>query len=134
MADTGRSIFANGNIKPWTAIMLDTSVDNKAIQATANAQCLGIAQKGTRNAPWTPLDDGFCAIAGEMFEYYADGEENVPALLGGTVTTERRLKSDANGALIAITTDGDFQIAIARATGVAGDVIRVDVVRSQVAL
>lgn len=133
MPETGRSAVANGNIAPWVAVMLDTTVDNMLIQATAGAQAIGIAQKGTRNAPWSSLDDGYCAIAGEVFQYWGDGEENVPAQLGGTVTTERRLKVTTGGKLTPITADGDFFIAIARVTGVADEIIRVDVVRGQVA-
>lgn len=126
---TGRSAMANGDIHPFRAVMIDTSTDNRLIEATAGADAIGISQKGTRLPPWSALDDTLCAKVNEVFQYWGDGEENVPAELGGTVTTERRLKVTTGGKLIPVTADADFFIAIARMTGSDGDIIPVDVVR-----
>lgn len=121
---TGRSAMANGTIKPNTPVMQDTTSDNRLIAATAGAQCIGIAGKGTRYAPWSVIDDLNLAIAGEVFEYFGDGEDNVPALLNGTVTRGDLLKADGTG-LISTTADGDKYIAMARMSGAAGDIIPV---------
>lgn len=129
---TGRSAVANGNITPFRAVMIDTTTNtHRLIQATAGAQAIGIAGKGTRYAPWTPLNDGYLAVAGENFNYWAAGEEEVPAELSGTVAAGDRLKVDTGGTLIATTADADHYIAIARINGVTGDVIPVDVIRGQ---
>ena len=137
---TGRSAMANGNIMPWCAVMIDTTVDNRLIPATAGAKAVGIAGKGTRYAPWTPLNDGFMAVAGEVFNYWGEAEENVPALLGGTVASGDNLKvagtltintQSVVGSLITAGS-GDLTVAIARMSGAAGDIIPVDVVISNV--
>jgi len=121
---TGRSAVANGNITPLTPVMIDTTIDNRLKAATSGALCIGIAGKGTRYAPWSTLNDTYLAIAGEVFEYYGEGEDNVPAKLNGTVTAGDRLKADGT-ALIAVTADGDKYIAIARMSGVQNDIIPV---------
>lgn len=130
---TGRSAMANGNIRPFRAVMIDTTTHNRLIEATAAARAIGISQKGTRNPPLTGLDDTYCAIADEVFMYYANGEENVPAELGGTVTAGDRLKVTTDGKLIAVTTDADFFVATARMGGASGDIIPVDITIGQAA-
>jgi hypothetical protein len=131
---TGRSATANGSIVPYGAVQIDTSTNNRLIQATSASKAIGIAQKGTRYAPWSPLDDGFCAIANEVFEYYGAGEENVPALLGGTVTAGDYLTvGSGTGALAGslVTSPGGaddvYVIGIARMSGVSGEIIPIDV-------
>jgi hypothetical protein len=130
---TGRSATANGDIHPFCAVMIDTSTNNRLIEATAAARAIGIAGKGRRYAPWTAIDDGLIAVAGEVFNYWGEGEEHVPAKIGGTVTAGDRLKVTTGGVLIATTADGDLFIAIAREGGAADDIIAVDVVIGQVA-
>ena len=121
---TGRSAMANGNITSLTPVMQDTGTDNRVIAATSGALCLGIAGKGTRYAPWSVIDDGYLAISGEVFEYYGQGEDNVPAKINGTVTRGDLLKADGTS-LISTTADGDKYVAQARMSGVAGDIIPV---------
>ncbi len=132
-AQTGRSAMANGDIHPFCAVMIDTTTDNRMIEATAGARAVGIAGKGRRYAPYAPLDDGLLAKADEVFDYFADGEENVPAKLGGTVTAGDRLKVTTGGVLITASTDGNYFIAIARMGGDTDDIIPVDVKMGQVA-
>lgn len=131
--NTGRSGMANGDIAPFVAVMIDTSVDGRLIQATAGARAIGIAGKGRRYAPWSAIDDGLIAKAGEVFQYWGDGEENVPAKLGGTVASGDRLKVTTGGVLITVTADGDLFVATAREAGDADDIIRVDIGIGQVA-
>lgn len=130
---TGRSAMANGDIAPFVAVMIDTTVDNRLIQATAGAQAIGISGKGRRYAPWSAIDDGLLAKQNEVFNYFGVGEENVPAKLGGTVAAGDRLKVTTGGVLIATTADGDLYIARARMSGASGDIIPVDVEFGQVA-
>ena len=130
---TGRSATANGDIAPFVAVMIDTTVDNRLIQATAAARAVGIAGKGRRYAPYSPLDDGLIAKQNEVFNYYGEGEENVPAKLGGTVASGDRLKVTTGGVLIATTADGDLFVATARMSGASGDIIPVDITIGQVA-
>lgn len=132
-ASTGRSAKANGNISPYCAVMVDTTVNNRLIQATAGALAIGIAGKGTRYPPWTPLNDGYLAIVDENFNYWGAGEENVPAQLGGTVASGDRLKVTTGGKLIATTADGDKFVAIARMAGMLDEIIPVDIDIGQVA-
>lgn len=129
--NTGRSGMANGDIHPYRAVMIDTTIDNRLIEATAGAAAIGISGKGTRYAPWSALDDTLIAKVNEVFQYWGMGEENVPAEIGGTVASGDRLKVTTAGKLIAVTADADHYIAIARMSGASGDIIPVDVVRGQ---
>lgn len=131
--NTGRSGTANGDIAPFRAVMIDTSTDNRLIQATAGARAIGIAGKGRRYAPWSAIDDGLIAKVNEVFNYWGDGEEHVPAQLGGTVAAGDRLKVTTGGKLITVTADGDIFVATAREAGDADDIINVDVGIGQVA-
>jgi hypothetical protein len=58
---------ANGNIAPSRFVKLDTSADGKVLQCGASATIMpyGISGPGTRNPPYSSLDDGYHAIAGE---------------------------------------------------------------------
>lgn len=131
--NTGRSGMANGDIAPYRAVMIDTTIDNRLIQATAGARACGIAGKGRRYAPWTPLDDGLIAKVNEVFDYFAFGEENVPAQLGGTVAAGDRLKVTTGGKLIVVAADGEFWLCTARMAGILDDIIPVDVNGGQAA-
>lgn len=89
-------MVANGNIAPSRFAKQDTTADNKCLQADAGAKIIAVTQRGTRNPPYSSLDDGFAAIAGESLQLYGPGETCVLEL-GGTVAAGDRLKADANG-------------------------------------
>jgi hypothetical protein len=121
------SAVAAGNIAPSRFVIQSTTLQGQVTQATAGAGPLwGISQPGTRNTPYSSLDDGFAAIAGENLTIFGP---NMQCLLelGGTVTLNQRLKSDLNGKGIATTADGDEYGALAMMAGAAGDLIEVQV-------
>jgi len=89
------------------------------------ARCLGISQKGERRDPSN--SDGFCAIAGEPLQYWGNGAKDIPAQIGGSVTAGDELKAMAGGLLITATTAGDRIVAVAKQSGIATDIIDVDV-------
>jgi hypothetical protein len=120
------SMKANGNIAPSRFVKLDTSADNKVLQAGAGGIVFGVSQAGTRRTPYNGLDDGYAAIAGEDLEVF--GQSEVCLLeLGGTVSPGDRLKSDADGKGVATTTNLDEYGAIARVAGTSGQLIPVEV-------
>ena len=60
------SRVANGNIAPCRAVKLDsTTAGGKVLQCGAGDKAFGISQPESRNPPYSTLDDGYCAIAGE---------------------------------------------------------------------
>jgi len=120
------SYKANGNIAPCRFVKLDTTADGRVLQCGAGDKIQGISQAGTRRTPYSTLDDGYAAIAGEDLEVFGTAEQ--PLLeLGGTVTRGDRLKADANGAGVTSSTDKDEWGAIALQSGVSGQLVRVEV-------
>lgn len=126
-AATGFGFKAGGNVNPARFCKLDTTADHTVIEATAGSQIIGVSQKGTRNAPYSSLDDGYCAIAGETFRLFTTTEV-CPIELGGTVTAGDRLKATTGGKAITAST-GDYFGAIALESGVSGEFIQVEVLQ-----
>jgi len=120
------SMTANGNIAPSRFVISDTSADGKVTQAGAGGRVIGVSQQGTRRTPYSSLDDGYAAIAGEDLMVYTQGAE-CWLELGGTVANGDRLKSDANGKGVATTTDRDEWGAVAMQAGASGKLIKVRV-------
>jgi hypothetical protein len=118
--------IAGGTIKPARFLMASTTADNTVLQATANAKLVGIAQKGTRRTPYSGLDDGNAALAGEPIHYFGP-PETAPLELGGTVAAGDYLEADANGAGVTSSTDGHNYGAITPQAGVAGDIVEVQI-------
>lgn len=116
-------MIANGNIAPSRFLKQDTTVDNKCLQAGAGNKLIGVSQRGTRNTPYSTLEDGFCAIAGEDLQIYGP-EETCLLELGGTVAAGDRLKADANGKGVTAAS-GDEYGAIAGQAGTSGKLIEV---------
>lgn len=117
---------AGGNVAPSRFVKLDVSNKGKVLQAGAGEMVFGISQEGTRNIPYSTLDDGFAAIAGENLRIYGPGDNGMMLELGGTVAVGDRLKSDANGKGVATTTANDEVGAIALAAGASGDLVPVN--------
>jgi hypothetical protein len=116
---------AGGNISPCRFVKQSTTADNTVLQAGAGETVYGISQAGVRRTPYSSLDDGYAAIAGEDLEVFGVGEVcNLE--LGGTVTRGDRVKSDANGKGVTSATNGDEYGAIALVSGVSGDLIQVE--------
>jgi hypothetical protein len=115
---------ANGNIRPSRFVKLDSSGDNLVAESDADDPCYGISQAGTRRTPYSSLDDGYAAIAGEDLEVFGVGEVCMLEL-GATATVGARLKSDADGKGTPVTTDLDEYGAIALVAGTSGKLIQV---------
>lgn len=89
-------MVAGGNIAPMRFVKPSTLADNKCLQCGAGEMPIGISQRGTRNTPYSSLDDGYAAIAGESLQIYGPTELAMLEL-GGTVAAGDLLKSDADG-------------------------------------
>lgn len=96
------------------------SDDESVVAAGAGEETVGILQSSD-------------STSGRIGEVALQGG-GAKLLLGGTVTRGAYLKSDANGAGVAVTTDKDKYGAKAMASGVAGDVIGVEVVQGQASI
>lgn len=120
---------ANGNITPSRFVKSDVTGDNFVLQAGASATIVpyGIAAKGTRNTPYSTLDDGFAAIVGENIRVHDTPGEVCLLELGATVVRGDLLKSDANGKGITANLDKDAYGARALVSGAAGDLIWVEI-------
>lgn len=135
------SWIAGGNIAPSRFVKASTTANNTALQATDGSAShgdpvVGISQKGTHNVPGTiggvAIDDGYAAIAGMSVGVYdqADSEKGqfIDLELGGTVAAGDYLKSDANGKGVTSSTDGDYYGARTFVAGVAGQLVRVQII------
>jgi len=119
------SKIANGNIKPYRFVKLDTTTIGRILQATAGSQIWGVSQLGTRWPPWGPLDDGYAAVAGESLNVFGPGDLTgfnilVKAGQNATIGIGNKLKSDSDGCAIPTTTAGDEYGAIALRSGTGG--------------
>jgi hypothetical protein len=121
------SMKANGNITMSRFVRIDTSGDGLVVQAGTGEKCFGVSQAGSRRVPYSSLDDGYAAIAGEDLEVFGIGEE-CWLEIGGTVTVGDRLKSDTDGKGVTTTTNLDEWGAVARQAGTSGQLIRVQVI------
>lgn len=136
------NVFANGNIPVSTIVKRDTTQSAGDYVVTAQAatdNLYAIACEETHVMPivisGNNLDDGYAGVAGgPAFKAYGPGATNVPLRIGGTVTNGDKLTvaADTTGRGITTTSSGNSVIAIARASGVADDIIPVDVVRFDV--
>lgn len=118
---------ANGNIRPSRFVKLDTTAVGKVLEADANDPVYGVSQEGTRNPPYSSLDDGFCAIAGENVRVYTEPEECWLQIGSGGCTVDDMLKSDADGKGVTTTTETENAGALALETGLEDQLIRVRV-------
>jgi hypothetical protein len=129
--------IAGGNISPRRFVYL--SDEWTVTQCGAGTRAIGISGHGDRYAPGTAFDSGttaYAATAGQYLLVYPPGYETVlEAGLPITVATENRLKSDANGRGIPVTTSGDKYGALALENASAsGQIIRVAVVDGEMAV
>lgn len=130
-------LIANGNISPATFVKLDGSNDDYVLQATAGSgshgdPTIGISGTDTDRAPLSDLiTTQYHAQQGEPCRVFRAGEICLLTLGTGGATPGERLKSDASGNGIAVTTDADFAGAVALETGASGTQIRVAVLSPQ---
>lgn len=106
MPQTPPNLLAGGTIAPHRFVMLDTSNDRYALQATANAKIIGICAGQTNQAPLSDLvTTANHATSGQQVRLYGEGDETLLEA-GGTITTGDRLKADSDGKGVAIATTG----------------------------
>lgn len=94
---------ANGNIPPSRFVKIDPAADNRVILAGVGDQPIGVSQQGTRRAPYSSLNDGFCAIAGEELRVFQNSEI-APVEAGAAVVRGTRVGPDATGRAITVAT------------------------------
>ena len=116
--------IASGDIYPSRFAKLSTT-DGKATQCGSNERPFGISQLNTRRSEYIDTS-GKAAAAGEPILIYDNNEECLLEL-GGTVTQNDVLKSDANGKGVVAGTDKDKAGARAMRGGVSGEIIPVKV-------
>jgi hypothetical protein len=126
---SGIGTVAGGNITQRR--FLKQSAVGVVVMATAGTSSrgdpvYGISGEGTRNAPYSTLDDGFLAIAGENVKVRFPGEV-CQLTAGGNVAVGNRLKSDSTGRGVAATANGDQYGAVALSAGAANESILVRV-------
>jgi hypothetical protein len=122
------SKLAAGNISPSCFVKLLTTAggDGQVLQATAGDQTFGISQAGSRRAPLSGWDDGYCAILGENLRVYCTPEDNYCFLVvAGTTAPGDKLKSDANGNGVVTTTANDSIGAVSEENATALQLCRV---------
>lgn len=122
-----KSAVASGNIAPSRFVKDDTAADGKVAVCGAGDKIRGVSQAGTRRAPYSSLDDGYAAIAGEEVGVFG-ATELCYLELGGTVANGDRLKASTLGVGVATTTNLDEWGAIAQSAGTSGQLIQVLVV------
>lgn len=108
----------DANVVQWQPLYIDTAADNTVKAAAGDASTL----KFRGFARW----DGSTS-ASQPIEMVVDGDSL--ARCGGTVTAGDNLESDATVSRVQTATTGTV-IARAMASGVDGDYIRVQVIRS----
>ena len=134
LAGCETSLFPNGNIAISTFVKLDTSAEGYCLAAGSGDAIFGVAGPETRTMSLTiqgvNLDDGYAGVAGgPAIKIYGVGATMVPLRIAGTTNIGDRLVSDTNG-YGAVTTSDKIKIgAIARQSGVANNIINVDIVR-----
>lgn len=116
----GFKATADYSAKQFCALIFGADDEHVTVASSAGARCMGILQ----NAPSAADAPAEVALPGG----------GAKAVLGGTVTRGNFLKVDANGALVAAATDKDEYVAKAMASGVAGDVIPVEVMLGQLSV
>lgn len=131
-----QSWIAGGNIAPSRFVKPSTTANQTVVQAGAGDIVCGISQKGTHNVPGTiggvAVDDGYAAVAGMSVGVFDQSDtargQFIDLELGGTVTAGDYLKSDVNGKGVTATADGDYYGARTNRSGVAGQLIQVQVI------
>lgn len=124
------SLFPGGDIPFSSFVKLDPSNTGYALVAGANDVVFGISGPETRRIALDSYDTDLAGKSGDpALKIYGVGSTMVPLRLGGTVAHGDPIISDASGKGVKSTTNKDKVAAIARASGVAGEIIPVDVVR-----
>lgn len=118
---------ANGNIAPRRFVEQDGTVSSgggKILQAGVGGIAMGISAQWEHNAPWYPLQDGYCATAGMNCATYLPGQICYLSI-ADTVVPGTLLKPDTDGKGVEADTDKDWYGAMALECGVSGNDVKV---------
>lgn len=119
-----QGFVAGGTILPYSFVKQSTTAPNTVLQAGAGDVPIGISQKGTRNTPYSTLNDGDAALVGEDILVFQENEY-ATIQFGGTVTAGDFLKPSTNGVAITAGSDGDVYGAKTNQAGTTGQLIEV---------
>jgi hypothetical protein len=111
MHEAPLQLVAGGNIRPRRLVKVTAT--NSVVECTAAGDVpIGVSATGVRNAPYSTLDDGFVAIAGEPVFVFSIGA-TAPMQAGAAVAAGVRVMSDASGrGILATATNGAVGIAL----------------------
>jgi len=131
MPATPAHLMANGTIRSSRFIRPDVSNDFKCLEATANAEILGVAMEGTNYPPLSDLvSTSNAATQGQYMKYYGEGEVCLVEA-GAAITRFDKVKADSVGRAVTIASSGTtLQNIGARAlqsAAAAGELILVQV-------
>ena len=130
MGGNSYSKLPNGNIVVSTFVKLDPSNTGYVLQAGSGDTVYGISQPATRRIALDSYDSNLCGIQGDpaINIYGPNSDTGVLLTLGGTVSNGDFLKPDSSGNGITASTNKDKYGARALSSGVAGDLIPVEVI------
>lgn len=127
---SSKAMYANGTILVSRFVKIDTTRNNAVLACALAGVAYGIAQEGGRVAPipsvtTSPVE---AAQAGENVKVYVEGDECLLAIGSGGVTAGGYIRSDANGAGIALAGTGQESYgAVALESAASGELCRVRV-------
>jgi hypothetical protein len=122
------SKVAGGNILSCSFVKLDTSNDGQVLQCGSGDTPFGISFPGTDSPPFVGLDTPYTAIINENVGIYGPPDVNCLLQISAAVSPGQHLKPDANGFGTPITSSSDIYGAVAAESGVANQIIRVNLV------
>lgn len=118
-------MVAGGTIAPCRIVKQSAVADAKCLQAAASSdKPAGISQRGTRLTPFSGLDDGNAATAGDSLQVFQDAERAMLELGTGGVAAGDLITSDASGKGVTASA-GNYIAAVAIEAGVAGNIVEV---------
>lgn len=125
------SYVAGGTILPYSFVKLSTTATGQVLQCGSGDNVFGVAQQGTRNAPFPSLDDGNAALVTENIRVFTaeDPAEECLLKVDAAYNPGQLLKPGTNGIGTATTTTKDIAGAIQmQASSKANQTVRVRVI------
>ncbi len=131
MSQPTQRIVAGGNILPFRFVKPDTTADHQGLQASANAEIIGVAGEETKFAPLSDLvTTNNHAESGDTVNLHGPGGEALVEA-GAAFAAGTRLKADSVGRAVAIATSGttvqEYGGRSQEAAAAAGEKIRINV-------
>jgi hypothetical protein len=124
----GYSFVANGDIYPARFVIPDASNKGRVIAANGtNLTPIGISGIGTNHVPYGDLDSNLAAAANQTLRVHGPGEMRVKLTLDANCTYGDFLGPVSGGNGTPVTANESVYGAIALETGLAGQMIEVEV-------